>query len=231
LGVDFEKEIIDNLAGRLTYLTWMVKPARMNSQATLVGLKLKDAEAFEESFSKVRAKVGGQFTEESFAGVTYYRPPGSRRPQNRERPLVREPDPAFAVIGDYLLITDSTDLLKHVVATKKGDSASLPDALEYRLVASKIGSFPGGKRPGMIIFDRPEEGLRLMYELATSDPLRQGLSQRGENNRFLGSVSQAMNDNPLPPFSVIAKYLAPGGSLAVSDASGLHMTSFTLRRK
>ena len=73
--------------------------------------------------------------------------------------------------------------------------------------------------------------MRLMYELATSDPLREGLRGQAENNRFMGSVNQALNDHPLPPFAAIAKYLAPGGSLVVSDASGLHMTSFTLRRK
>ncbi len=232
LGVDFEKEILDSMDGRISFLSWMVKPARMNSQARMLAVKLKDVDQFQKTFSRFLARVGGGFREDSFAGTTFYHLSGSGGGSaGRERPLMRDPDPSIALLDDYLLVTDSSELLKHVIATKKRNSQSLAEQLEYRLVASKISGHPGGKKPGMIIFDRPEEAMRLMYELATSDPLREGLRGQAENNRFMGSVNQALNDHPLPPFAAIAKYLAPGGSLIVSDASGLHMTSFTLRRK
>jgi hypothetical protein len=83
----------------------------------------------------------------------------------------------------------------------------------------------------LIAFDRPEEALRLWYDIATADTTRQRLSQGAENNRFFRTVNDALRDNPLPPFAVLARYLAPSGSLLTDDESGLHYVSFTLRRK
>jgi hypothetical protein len=35
----------------------------------------------------------------------------------------------------------------------------------------------------------------------------------------------------LPPFEVLQRYLAPGGTVVVDDETGLHYTDFSLRRK
>jgi hypothetical protein len=45
------------------------------------------------------------------------------------------------------------------------------------------------------------------------------------------ALYDALEANPLPPFSEIAKYLAPGGGMLVSDETGLHYTAFALRRE
>ena len=144
---------------------------------------------------------------------------------------MRRPDPAFALVGDYLLLTDSTDLLKHVIATKKDGSQALASQLEFKLIASKIRRQPGGEKPGLLSFTRPEEGMRLLYDLATSETTRERLASGAEGNQALGALDKALRDHPLPPFAVIAKYLAPGGSLLTNDETGFHFTSFTLRRE
>jgi len=144
---------------------------------------------------------------------------------------MRRPDPAFAIVGDYLLLTDSTDLFKHVISTKKDGSQALASQLEFKLIAAKVRRQPGGEKPGLLSFTQPEEGMRLLYDLATADTTRQRLSSGAEGNAALRSLDKALRDNPLPPFAVIAKYLAPGGSLLTNDESGFHYTSFTLRRK
>jgi hypothetical protein len=83
----------------------------------------------------------------------------------------------------------------------------------------------------MVQFSRPEEGLRFWYDLATSENTKQRLAGGAENNRYLRSLDQALKDNPLPPFAVLAKYMAPGGGMMVNDETGIHYSTFTLRRK
>lgn len=233
LGIDFRKDVVDALAGRVTLVNAMVRPARLNSRANLLGVKLKDAKAFEKTLEMVIAKAGPQMSRDTFAGVTIYRVP-ARKPRAKEppnRPLIRQPDPAVAIVDDYLLLTDALDLLKQAIVAKSNASQSLADQLEFRLVASKIRSQPGGERASLIAFDRPEEALRLWYEIANAETTRQRLSQGAENNRFFRAVNDALRDHPLPPFAVLARYLAPSGSLLTDDETGLHYTGFTLRRK
>jgi hypothetical protein len=64
-----------------------------------------------------------------------------------------------------------------------------------------------------------------------SDPAnRELLAQQAGNNRLLKALSSALDAHPLPPFEVLARYLAPGGGLVVNDETGFHMVSFTLKR-
>ena len=72
--------------------------------------------------------------------------------------------------------------------------------------------------------------MRALYELATSQTIRQQLATRADGNRFFGALHEALRDNPLPPFSVVAQYLAPGGAMLTNDETGFHYTAFTLRR-
>ncbi|MFH1266305.1 MAG: hypothetical protein ABIK89_11305 [Planctomycetota bacterium] len=67
--------------------------------------------------------------------------------------------------------------------------------------------------------------------LGVSDGVRGQLRQGTENNPFLKTLDTALEENPLPPFAVIQRYLAPGGAMLVDDETGLHYTSFSLRRK
>ena len=47
----------------------------------------------------------------------------------------------------------------------------------------------------------------------------------------LEHASKILKDNPLPAFSVLAKYFAPGGGMMVNDETGIHYMTFTLKRK
>jgi hypothetical protein len=73
--------------------------------------------------------------------------------------------------------------------------------------------------------------MKMLYELAQAEDTKKLLESNTENNRFLQVVDKALKDNPLPPFTVISKYLAPGGGFLVSDETGFHYASFQLRRK
>ncbi|MCI0358549.1 MAG: DUF3352 domain-containing protein [Planctomycetaceae bacterium] len=255
LGVDFEKDVLPAMEGRVTFAQWVEKPVRINSITTLIGIKLKDAKAFEPLMQKVFDKYADRFEKKSYAGTAYWsvklpegrrgrgvgrgpfgtrfrvegQPPADGQPQ--EGPALRQPDPCIALVGDYLVGSDSFAALEAAINAHNDPSRRLAGELDYKLIASKIKRQIGGDAPGFVQFARPEEGLRFWYEMAQAEDTRRMLARGAENNSLLKEVDQALKDNPLPPFSVLAKYLAPSGAMMVSDETGYHYMSFTLKRE
>ncbi|MEQ8788394.1 MAG: hypothetical protein RIC55_18940 [Pirellulaceae bacterium] len=237
LGVDLKDDVLAELSGRFTRATWIEPPARVNSQASLVSAKLRDPKRFRGTLERIAAKVGDRFDARTYGGVDYYfmELPRPGRPRDAEelpddaRPNLRQPQLCLAVLGEFFVATDSEALLKHAVGVRGDAMKQLANELEFKLIASKIARESGERTPGMILFDRPEENIRLLYDLAAADDVRSRIGRRGEENGFFQAISGALNDNPLPPFPILSRYLAPGGGMMTSDATGLHYMGFTLR--
>ena len=114
-------------------------------------------------------------TRETFTGKNYYQ---VRIPQMEELPPdQRPPLPCFGVLDDCLLVSNSTKLYQQAVTTLAEDSKTLADELDFKLIASKIRRPSGGMAPAMISFNRPEEGMRWLYEIATSQSTRDQIRQ------------------------------------------------------
>lgn len=253
-GVDLENDILPALEGRITHFNWIdrTKPIDPQSNSTLVGLKLKETEPVAKTLEGLAKKYEQVVKRRSFAGVDFYqvippdrprrKPDPDRKPDpNRPEPKrpepnpdafrPRPPQPCLGILGDYLIVTDRSSTFEKVIATLKSGKGSLADELEFKLIAAKIARQCGGTKPAMISFNRPEEGMRFLYDLATADQTRSQLRRRAEDNAFFGSVQTALEKNSLPPFAVLQQYLAPGGAMVIDDDSGIHYTGFTLRRK
>ena len=229
VGLDFEKEVLAHLSGRVTLVGIVEKPIKLNSQANIVGVKLKDGKEFQPVFEKLREKFADNLVKKAFANQTYY---ALKVPEREEGPMnLRQPEPCFCILGDYLILTDSRQALETAVTTANTPGKSLAAELDYKLIASKIRRQVGGESPGLLQFSRPETGMKLLYDLAQSDDTKNLLNRQANNNQFLGRLEKAMNNNPLPPFSVIAKYFAPAGAMMSNDETGFHYTGFTLKRK
>jgi hypothetical protein len=251
LDLDFEKDVLGAVSGRFTLITWFEKPARLNSRSMLAGVQLKDAMVTQKKLDETLARFPDRFEKETFGRVTYYRanvegriarPAEGGRPDEGEPPAegegapdgrveFRRPEPCLAILGDYLIATDSQTLLREAILTNITPARSLSEQLDYKLIASKVGRQPGGDSPAMVTFRRPEQEVRLLYDLIASETNRQRIATGAENNRFLKAVNDALEENPLPPFSVLADYLAPGGGMMTNDETGLHYMAFTLKRE
>jgi hypothetical protein len=247
LGIDLEKEVLPLLEGRVTMVNWMEKPIRINSQTNVIGIKLKDPQAGKGLLDKVIEKYIEQFERKSFGGVNYWMAPlpqggpfvrarrndDNNRPpaEDEPRPNLRQPEGCLCILGDYLILSDSSAALHQCILTQSDPKTSLANELDYKLIAGKIKRQQGGETAGLVQFSRPEEGMRFFYEMAMGEDARRFLDRRREENPFLRDVDQALKDNPLPPFSVLAKYLAPSGGMMVSDETGIHYMTFTLKRK
>lgn len=230
LGVDFEKEVLQKIGGRFTYVTWFEMPARVNSSTGLVGVRLVDAAGFQSTLEKMMTKGGATAAKQSYRGITYYQFQTGRQ-QDTDATLVRPPTPCLGLVGDYLLLSDSTKCLEAAIASKYDGSQALADELDFKLIASRIEQYPGTTLPGMLAFQRPEESMRSFYELAMSPAIRLQLEEAAKTNSALRALHTALQDNPLPPFADIAKYLAPAGGLMVNDETGIHYTAFGLKRE
>jgi hypothetical protein len=212
----------------------MERPVRVNSQTTLVGVKLKDAAAFGRTLDRVFERSNVPFQKKTYGGVSYYRLEAQNRNRRIDTETMRIPEPSVAILGDYLVVSDSTKCLQQAIITKSDSSQSLANELDYKLIANKISRKLGDAEASFVIFNRPEEGLRLVYEMAHSEELRNQMRSAAESNpslRVFKVLDDALNDNPLPPFAVLAKYLAPVGAMMTNDETGIHYMEFSLRRE
>ncbi len=185
LGIDFEEEVLGQLDDRLTHVSWFEKPARVNSGTNLVGVKLRDANAFEKTVEKILAKAGERATKKNHRGVTYYEFTPRRQPPNFDQTLMRLPTPCLAIVGDYILLSDSVRCLQTAIGAKRDPSKSFAEELDYKLIASRIQQHLGSRKPGMIAFQRPEETMRSFYELATSPTTRRRLEEMASSNQAM----------------------------------------------
>ena len=253
IDVDFEEEILANFGGRMTYVTWYERPARIGSEAALIGIRLKDPKAFAPTMEKLTDKYRDNLEKKGYGGVTNrhlmrnelasvtaeddadvtarHRRRADRRRRRQETFRTLRPSPCFAVLDDYLIVTDRTTFLNKVISTNSDASETLANELDFKLIASKIKRQIGGAKPGFITFSRPEEGFKVLYEMATGDETRQNLASAAEDNGFFGALNGALERNELPPFSVLAQYLAPAGGMIVNDETGIHYTNFMMKRK
>ena len=256
IGVDLKAEMLDGLTGRISYASWYAKPARLNAQANMVGVGLKDPDAMADTLEKILKKVDerGNVEKKTTNGVSYYQVPvPDFREQQRERrrqrraalqaqgqdagpeepegvaPDMRTPQPCFGIVGDYLILTDSEDFLKEAIRATKDDDKSLANDPDYAKVIRQIRKQLDGKEPGMITYNRPEQSFRMLYDLAQSDNIREVLSSNSDRVPFFKSLGQTLEDNKLPDFEHLLKYMAPAGGMLINDESGIHYMSFSLR--
>jgi Protein of unknown function (DUF3352) len=236
-GIDLEQEILPALAGRFTMVSLLERPARLGSQGMLLAASLKEPAKFQPTLEKLVAIEGTTATKKSYGGKDYF--------ELQLRAAVGDgaggggaggngavggwQRPCCGILGDYLILADRPSFYEAAVATLGDSSKSLAASLDYKLIASKLSR--QAANPSMISFSRPEQSLRYVYDLAASADTRKMLAERGESSPLLRDLGQALEENPLPPFSVLEQYLAPGGSALTDDESGLHYQSFTLRRE
>ena len=247
IGIDLEKDIIEGLAGRVTLLNWYERPFKLTSSSNLVAIDLKDPTAMQSTIDKLFEQAPGDDVEKvKFGNITYYRMntgqiDGDRGDTERgdteeERPE-GAPDfgspatPCVGIMGDVLLISDREALFKKVLTASGDSEKSLAHSEDYKLIARRTKRIAGNNKPGMVTFNRPEESLRFLYGLATSAQAQGLLKEQSEQNEFFRVLQKSLDNNPLPPFAVIAKYFAPAGGVLVNEETGFHYTGFTLRRK
>jgi hypothetical protein len=234
VGADVLTEIVPQLSGRATHVQWVERPVRINSPCTIVGLQLKDPKTAKPVFDKIVQKHSSSLEKQRYGQFEYWasKIPDSRMQKAAKAGMdVRQPMPCLGIINDYFIFTDSMKAFQELVTSAANPDRSLTTSLDFKLIASKVRRQPGGDAPGAVVFSRPEEGMRFWYDMANAENTRKRLADQAGRNRVFGALDQALRDNPLPPFEVIAEYMAPAGGMLVSDPTGIHYMTFGLKRQ
>jgi len=250
MELDFEKDLLPELDGRITLLGWRdpnARPGPPRPQRVL-GLKVRDPKRMAELLARIHAKNAELIEEAEYASKEFYcvrapspppppQQPGTQPPQasgqgaqDGQPPRGTPPRPCFGLIDDYLVMTSHRPVYERLILTARGGD-SLADELEFKLVLSKACRLAGTDEPVWLSFRRPELQVRTLYDWISSESFRQRAARLAETSRFWKAVDAALTDYPLPPFESLSHYFAPGGAVLVDDEAGLHYTSFTLRRK
>jgi hypothetical protein len=230
IDIDLEDEVIAHLDGRITYVSWMEKPAKINAGCNMVGIKLKDAAAFRKTLDHLVGLAGDEIESDAIGSTKYYKATNQNEQPDLDIPM-RQPDPCFGIVGDYLLLSDSSALFKEAVKANGKPGDSLADQPDFKVVSTKIARHAGTRRPVFAGFQRPDEALLALYDVAISEEAKGLLADNVEENPVLQALQDAMDEHPLPAFADLQKYLAPHGSYITSDETGIHYVGLDLRRK
>ena len=77
LGIDFVEDIIGNLSGRVVYMSYIIPPARLNSQTNLFGIQMLDIDAAKETIETMFEQDNfPELKEKKVRGVTIFQLPG-----------------------------------------------------------------------------------------------------------------------------------------------------------
>lgn len=235
LKLDLRKDVLENLDGRLTLLQGFVRPVTINSGSNLYAIKIKNAEYFKNNVFPKVIELIEERTEvptENFGKLTARVLTIPRRGANQgDESVIRQPEICIALVDDYLIIADSKYMMRQVSDCLSGSTAKLSEALDFQLISDRITAQLQNKECSTLSYSRPEESLQLFYELARDPKNRDRLRQVADRNGFFKALLAGLDKRELPPFSVIAKYLAPSGGFLVDDDTGLHYMSFSLRRE
>jgi hypothetical protein len=235
LQIDIRKDILDNLEGRVTMLQGFVRPVTINSGSNVYAIKMKNAEYIKNSilpkiFELIEART--EIGTENFGKLTArVMTVGRRGDTGGSDNVVRQPEICVAFVDDYLIMADSKYMMRQVSDCLGGSTAKLSQALDFELISDRITAQLQNKECSTLTYSRPEESLQLFYELARDPKNRDRLRQVADSNGFFKALLAGLDKRELPPFSVIAKYLAPAGGFLVDDDTGLHYMSFSLRRE
>jgi hypothetical protein len=250
LEVDVVNELLPLLAGRVSLVSRMPNKnqglavsgeigegsAQVNLQIgrgpdQLLAFELKDLKKAQTLLDRVLAKPEfADIVKKSWAGHDYYTGKQRERFDAEGNPRVPNAVPCFALAHDCLFVSDQLALMQSVLGARE-EKDSLGAALDYKLMASKILRHSGDGRVGMISFNRPDEGMRYLWDVAVQEQAKGRLAKAAENNKFFSSLDSALREHPLPPFSVIEKYFSPTGAILTNEESGFHYLTFTLKRK
>lgn len=130
-----------------------------------------------------------------------------------------------------MLFSDSSDSIERAIGVYNSGENLLSDSIEFKLIRDKIKAQLKGQDFSIMSYQRPDEQLRLFYDLANDPKNIDRLEEMSENNPVFQALVTALRSRQLPPFEQISKYIVPTGAFMTEEENGLHYTAFSLKRE
>jgi hypothetical protein len=229
LDLDFRKDFLDLLNDRLTLAQVVLPPKRINSQSNLFGVHVQDIDRVRDftlpKIFEAAKKQTPRWTSKQIGESTIYFLDNDFKSET-----VRAPKPCFGVVQKQVLLSDSLETIEYAIKVVDEGENLLSDSIEYKLIRDKIKEQLKGQEFSVMSYQRPDEQLRLFYDLASDPKNIERLEGMSMNNPFFGALVSALKGRQLPPFEKIAKYMVPSGAYLTEEENGLHYTTFSLKR-
>lgn len=255
LEINFQEDVLENLAGRLSLVQWTSDVPALDGTCTGLVVQVRDEDRAEEFLKAIMDRVNDfgsneNLIESDYKGVTYWHVAESfeemgrnarRRFRDRRREAgeddfdsdddraqleLLETQPTFALIDDNFVLTGNIKFMEHLIETQDGDHDLLADDPDFKSTMKEIRTLMDGNLPSLFSYSRPAESMRMLFEVARSDNTKDFLYDRAEDNRFVEILSDMLEDDKLPPFDDLAAYFPPQGAFVVNDETGFHFLAF-----
>ncbi|MEW4570257.1 hypothetical protein AB1L88_20515 [Tautonia sp. JC769] len=223
--IRFQQDIFAPLGDRITILSdFEGEGAELDaeSQRALVAVELDDEQTFQNTLNKIFAITGANPKTRDFQGTTIYDVELPELPAAPGAPQMQlSGNVSFAIAKGYLFATGRAPLLEQIL---RGGGSGLADDAQFQSVASK---FPA--QVSTFAYNRPEEQARAVYNTVTSGQFQEALDLAGNaGGADVPDLSELIDVEKIPEFSVFAKYLTQGGSYSVMEDDGLMIIQFSL---
>ena len=141
----------------------------------------------------------------------------------------RIPNPCFAIIGDCLLMSDSTAAFEMAAATEKGENEPLRNDEDFVKMAEQMTRLLGTDMPVALSYSQPKHQFEQLLQYGNADSTKSFISSQSESSEFWKVVKGVMDDHDLPSMDVMKKYIVPQGWFVTSDDTGYHLLWFQER--
>jgi len=229
LGINLTQELLPATTGRLSLVRWLEQPVTVTSIANGLIVEMKDEQLAAATADRIYQTRQANFEKKEFGTRQFYQSTRTRPASFPE--TMRFAIPCLAALNQYLIVTDSPALMQEIFATADDSQRSLVESLEFKLVRGRIKDLAGRDQAAMLMFQRPDEALRVFYEGLLNRPITEEMRTSAETNPLLKAFIAARERNTLSPFDILQRYYAPQGGLLIDDATGLHFIDFGLRKK
>ncbi len=252
LNIDFREDVINQLAGRLTYVQWVDDDQEViNGQTNAIAIELKDGDAFRDTvdifIEKIQGEDADDIEEAEHKGVTYWKMPDERwesqmerqkeqrerrREQGRGGPQMefRMPQPSFAILEDHLIFCiESPAFIHQAIEASRGDAEPLFDEEKFKYATDQMTKLLRSDTPCAIVYSNPQESMRWLMRVAQSDGTNEFMDEIANENEYAMRIRDAMKDNPLPDFEDVKDYFQPSGMFITNDDTGYHFLGFQLK--
>ncbi len=226
LDVSLKDEFFPNLTGRYVGVRRYQSPAAWNSVARVDALQVRDVAQARAMLDKIRTKLPATDMQPETIGdvQVYFARPGRELPDT-----MRRVERSVMLLDDYLVLSDSREIVQQVIQTRAGSKPSMMDDPDYALMLSELGAKLAGEQPFFLSFNRDADSYRVLYEMAASPKLADAFGGRRENSPVARQFSDLLRRNKLPKFDELRKYFNVSGSFAYDEPGGLHFGMMTLR--
>ena len=256
VDLDVREDLIAHLSGRITVVRPILSGTELNGIGNAVSFGISDAELFDESLQKLLA--GEYFTQwwsqREYQGVKYW---GSseaavkesedrinrikeRRRKNAEkqgrefdRPRmdIRQPKPAFGIIGDQVVISDSEEFFEMAIDTFNGDQIPLADDEDFQRHIDSMTKLLKTDLPAAVFYFDSVREIGFYMKAIGQDNVMEVLESQAESDEsgFVADVKASIDEHGFPAMEDIQEYLSTSGGFITTDDSGYHFLFFQER--